>query len=97
MSAYVLVNVDTSDPEKYEAYKAIAQETVAQFGGRYLVRGGRMTVLEGEWRPTRMVILEFESFERAMAWWESETYAPAKTLRQSLSKTDMILVDGYDL
>jgi uncharacterized protein (DUF1330 family) len=95
MSAYVIVNVDTTDPVKYEEYKAMAQDAVARFGGRYLVRGGRMKVVEGDWRPTRIVVLEFESFETATAWWESELYATAKALRQSLSSTDMVIVDGY--
>ncbi len=95
MAAYVIVNVNTDRPAEYEAYKAIAQKTVAQFGGRYLVRGGRMEILEGEWTPTRIVVVEFDSFDRAREWWASAEYAPAKTLRQRLSVTDMILVDGY--
>jgi uncharacterized protein (DUF1330 family) len=96
MAAYVLVNVDTSDPQKYEHYKAMAQETVAQYGGHYLVRGGKMEVLEGAWQPTRLVVLKFDSYEDALKWFHSEEYAPAKALRQSLSKTDVVLVDGYD-
>ncbi len=95
MSAYVIVNVDTTDPVKYEEYKTMAQDAVARFGGRYLVRGGKMNVVEGDWRPTRIVILEFDSFDAATAWWESELYAPAKALRQRLSTTDMVIVDGY--
>ncbi|HXO17700.1 MAG TPA: DUF1330 domain-containing protein [Candidatus Dormibacteraeota bacterium] len=95
MSAYVIVNVDTTDPVKYEEYKTMAQDAVARFGGRYLVRGGKMNVVEGDWRPTRIVILEFDSFDTATAWWESELYAPAKALRQRLSTTDMVIVDGY--
>jgi uncharacterized protein (DUF1330 family) len=94
MAAYILVNVNTSQPDEYEEYKKMAQETVAQFGGRYLARGGRLRVLEGQWEPTRIVVLEFESFAKALAWWESEAYAPAKALRQRLSATDMILVEG---
>jgi uncharacterized protein (DUF1330 family) len=94
MPAYVIVNVNTRDPERYEAYKKIAQETVARFGGRYLVRGGEMAVLEGSWKPTRIVVLEFESFERAREWWHSPDYAPAKQLRQSISESDLIIVDG---
>lgn len=95
MAAYILVNVDTAKPDEYEEYKKMAQETVAQFGGRYLARGGKLKVLEGQWTPTRIVVLEFESFEKALEWWESEAYAPAKALRQRLSATDMILVEGY--
>jgi len=95
MSAYVIVNVDTSSPEEYEEYKALAQRTVARFGGEYLVRGGRMQRLEGDWAPTRLVLLVFDTFERALEWWNSPEYAPAKALRQRLSKTDMIVMDGY--
>jgi uncharacterized protein (DUF1330 family) len=96
MAAYVLVNVRTDKPAEYEEYKRMAQETVGQFGGRYLVRGGRMKVLEGKWSPTRLVVLVFDSFEKAHEWWESEAYAPAKALRQRLSTTDMVVVDGWE-
>ena len=95
MSAYVIVNVDTKQPEEYERYKEMAQKTVAQYGGRYLVRGGPMNVLEGSWEPTRIVILEFPSYEQAHEWWHSAEYAPAKELRQRLSATDLLIVDGY--
>ena len=95
MAAYVIVDVDTSDPQIYEDYKRMAQEAVAQYGGRYLARGGKMQLLEGGWKPTRLVILEFPSFERARDWWDSEVYGPAKELRQSISRTDMVLLDGY--
>lgn len=95
MPAYVIVNVDTKHPEEYEHYKELAQRTVALYGGRYLARGGQMDVLEGSWAPTRIVILEFDSYERASQWWHSAEYAPAKALRQRLSTTDLLIVDGY--
>lgn len=95
MSAYIVVNVKTSDPQQYERYKEMAEKTVAQFGGRYLVRGGKMHVLEGSWAPTRIVVLEFDSYDRAMEWWHSVEYAPAKELRQRVSTTDLLIVDGY--
>lgn len=94
MPAYVIVNVNTRDPEQYETYKKLAQETVSNFGGRYLARGGKMEVLEGAWSPTRIVVLEFDSYERARAWWHSAEYGPAKALRQRLSDTDLLIVDG---
>ena len=97
MPAYVIVNVDTKHLAEYERYKEMAQETVAEYGGRYMVRGGKMQVLEGSWNPTRIVVLEFPSYERAVEWWHSTEYGPAKALRQRLSTTDMILVDGYQL
>ncbi|HTA38788.1 MAG TPA: DUF1330 domain-containing protein [Candidatus Acidoferrales bacterium] len=94
MSAYVIVDVETSDPQRYEEYKRMAQESVARFGGRYIVRGGKFEVVEGEWRPTRLVVLEFDSFEEAREWWGSQDYSPAKALRQRLSRTDIVIVDG---
>ncbi len=96
MAAYVIVNVATSDPVQYETYKELAQRTVAQYGGRYLARGGAMKILEGSWQPTRIVVLIFENFERALEWWNSPEYAPAKALRQRLSKTDLVVIDGYE-
>jgi uncharacterized protein (DUF1330 family) len=95
MSAYVIVNVDTKHPQEYERYKEMAQKTVAQYGGRYLVRGGQMNVLEGSWEPTRIVILEFPSYEKAHQWWHSAEYAPAKELCQRLSASDLLIVEGY--
>lgn len=96
MSAYVIVNVHTEHPEEYEHYKEMAQKTVTQYGGRYLARGGQMKTLEGSWEPTRIVILEFPSYEKAHEWWHSDDYAPAKALRQRLSTTDLLIVDGYN-
>jgi uncharacterized protein (DUF1330 family) len=96
MSAYVIVNVDTKHPQEYEHYKEMAEKTVAQYGGRYLARGGKMNVLEGSWEPTRIVVLEFPSYENAYEWWHSAEYAPAKALRQRLSDTDLLIVEGYD-
>jgi uncharacterized protein (DUF1330 family) len=96
MPAYVIVNVDTKHPQEYERYKEMAQETIAQYGGRYLVRGGKMEVLEGAWRPTRIVVVEFPSYEKAREWWHSAEYAPAKELRQQLSVTDLLIIDGHN-
>ncbi|HEX4014772.1 MAG TPA: DUF1330 domain-containing protein [Candidatus Cybelea sp.] len=95
MAAYVIVNVNTSDPKRYEHYKELAEKTVTHYGGRYLARGGKMKALEGSWNPTRIVVLEFESYARAMEWWNSPEYAPAKALRQALSETDLVIVEGY--
>lgn len=95
MPAYVIVDVDTDRPEEYEEYKRMAQQVVADYGGRYLVRGGRMRIAEGAWKPTRIVILQFDSYERAIEWWESPDYAPAKALRQKLANSDLVIVDGY--
>ena len=94
MPAYVVIDVDVHDPETYERYKPLAPPVIAAYGGRYLARGGRTDVLEGDWSPTRAVILEFPSLERARAWWESPEYAAAKALWHASTRTRMVVVEG---
>ncbi len=94
MTAYVVVDVAIHDAATYERYKELAPPSIAAYGGRYLVRGGETTPLEGSWRPERFVILEFPSAERAREWWSSPQYAPAKALRQACARTQMLLVVG---
>ena len=94
MAAYVIVQVDVNDPVRYEDYKKMVPESLAKFGGRFVVRGGRTETLEGSWAPKRFVMVEFPDLERARAWWASEEYAEAKALRQATSSTEMILVEG---
>ena len=95
MAAYILVDITINDPQTYERYKLLAPASIAAYHGKYLVRGGRTEVLEGEWEPSRLVILEFPGMEEAKAWWESEEYAAAKALRQSCATTEMLLVEGF--
>jgi uncharacterized protein (DUF1330 family) len=97
MRGYVVVDIAIRDPERYEQYRQMAAPTVAAYGGRYLVRGGASDMLEGSWRPSRFVILEFPDVRTARAWWESPEYAPAKELRQTCADTDMVLVEGVAL
>lgn len=94
MAAYVIVEITIHDPSVYDSYKALAPGSIAQYGGRYLVRGGSTTSLEGGWDPERLVILEFPDAAKANAWWSSPEYADAKALRQSCSTTRMVLIDG---
>ena len=94
MAAYVVVQIVVRDPARYERYKALAESSVAAYGGRYVVRGGATTVLEGTWQPARLVILEFPSVERARAWWDSPEYAEGKALRQACAETEMLVVEG---
>jgi len=94
MSAYVVVDIHIHDPAGYEPYKQQAFATVAAYGGRYIARGGKTVVLEGTWAPERLVILEFESVERAQAWLDSPEYAPVKVLRHKTATTNMVVVDG---
>jgi len=94
MPAYVVVQIHINDPETYERYKALAPASIAAYGGRYLLRGGSTTTLEGRWDPGRFVILEFPTAERARAWWASPEYAEAKALRQSCADSEMLLAEG---
>ena len=94
MAAYVIADIDVHDADSYEEYKRIVPPSIAAHGGRYLVRGGEMSLLEGDWLPRRCVVLEFPSVEQAKAWWDSEAYQPAKELRRRCAKARMILVAG---
>ena len=94
MSAYVVVEVEVQDKDRYETYKRMVPPTLTPYGGRFIVRGGEAEALEGEWSPKRVVIMEFPSVERAKAWWGSEEYAEAKALRQATARSRMIVVAG---
>jgi len=94
MSAYVIVEIDVTDPALYEDYKKMAFASVTAYGGKYIVRGGHTTVFEGQWQPKRMVVLEFESAARAKEWYNSTGYLEAKKVRQQASTGNMILVEG---
>ena len=94
MPAYVVVEVEVLDAERYETYKRMVPPSLAAYGGRFVVRGGAAETLEGEWSPKRLVIVEFPSLERAKAWWGSPEYAEAKALRQATARTQMIVVEG---
>jgi uncharacterized protein (DUF1330 family) len=95
MPAYVIAQIDVTDPERYEEYKKMSPVSIGQYGGKFLVRGPKPEILEGDWQPKRLVVLEFPSVERAREWWASDEYAPAKTLRQATSIGSMIILDGF--
>ena len=94
MSAYVIAEVEVTDPGKFEEYRKLVPATLEEFGGRYVVRGGAVGSLEGGWRPKRMVVIEFDDAKRAKAWHDSELYVPARALREASTNTRMIVVDG---
>ncbi len=94
MPAYVINDMDVTDPALLEEYKKLSPSTVALYGGRFIVRGGHSETLEGEWNPKRLVILEFPSVDQAKAWIGSPEYAPARALRQQASRSNMVVVEG---
>ena len=94
MPAYVILNVEVTDPGRFGEYAKTGAPTVAQYGGRYLVRGGTAEKLEGGVEPKRVVVIEFDTADRARAWWASSEYAGPKAVRQSAARSDVILVEG---
>jgi uncharacterized protein (DUF1330 family) len=94
MSAYVIVEIDIVDPVGYEEYKKQAAATVHKYGGKYIVRGGPVETLEGDWKPKRIVMLEFESVHRAKEWLNCEEYRQPRKMRHRTAKTKMIVVES---
>jgi uncharacterized protein (DUF1330 family) len=94
MTAYIILDIKVTDPVRYAEYKDLATLTVAQYGGKYIVRGGKAEKLEGDWTPARIVVLQFESVEQARKWLDSPEYRPALELRHQTSITRSIIVEG---
>ena len=94
MPAYIIAEINIHDTKNYEDYKKLTPASLVPFQGKFVVRGGAMEMLEGDWNPERIVVLEFPSRELARSWWSSETYAPAKAIRQQNAFTKMILIEG---
>jgi len=94
MSAYVILDIDVTDPEGYQEYAKLAPPTVALYGGRYLARGGLNETLEGDWHAKRLVILEFKNVDHAKTWLNSPEYAPARRLRHQYAKSNAVVVAG---
>lgn len=94
MPAYIVANVDVTDPDAYAEYRKGVVASLASFGGRFLARGGKAEALEGGYAPKRIVILEFPDYERAKAWWDSPGYRDLRALRQRASTGDLIVVEG---
>ncbi|MFO1252403.1 MAG: DUF1330 domain-containing protein [Inhella sp.] len=96
LPAYLIVASKIRDPEAFKAYMAAAPAAIAAAGGEYLVRGGAIDVLEGDWRPARLTVIRFPSMVEARAWYEGPGYQTARALRQGATEYfDMTLVEGY--
>jgi uncharacterized protein (DUF1330 family) len=94
MPAYLIAEIEVTDPAGYDAYRQLVPATVQQYGGRFVVRGGATETLEGDWQPKRVVVLEFPSLEQAKRWYNSEAYRGPKALRFKAAKSKVILVEG---
>ncbi|UCE93312.1 MAG: DUF1330 domain-containing protein [Flavobacteriaceae bacterium] len=94
MAAFVLVEIDIHDMELYQSYTLLTPATIAAYDGKFVVRGGEVSLLEGDWNPERIVLLEFPSVEKANEWWHSESYEKARKIRQKAATTKMIVLKG---
>lgn len=94
MAAYVIVDVQVTDPEKYAQYRELSTQALAAHGGEFLVRGGDVVILEGDWQPGRIVIARFDTLEGARAWYESPEYGAARAARDGAAIMKMLAVQG---
>ena len=94
MVAYVIAEIEVTNPEGYKAYSAVVPATVEKYGGKFIVRGGKAHVLEGDWPERRRVILEFPSMEAARRWYDSPEYEKPLALRKAHSNGRLLLVEG---
>ena len=94
MTAYVIVDINVTDPVRYEDYKRLAAPTVELYGGKYIARGGKTETLEGDWSPTRLVILQFDNTEQAKSWLNSTEYREARSLRHETANSNMVVIEG---
>jgi uncharacterized protein (DUF1330 family) len=94
MSAYVIVEVNVTDPQLFAEYAKGVPATIAAYGGKYLVRGGTVDEKEGGWTPKRVVVLEFPTLEQARKWYHSAEYKPLLEMRLKASSAKLILVEG---
>ncbi|MBZ5607889.1 MAG: DUF1330 domain-containing protein [Acidobacteriia bacterium] len=94
MPAYLIVNIRVNDPVAYERYKAEVPALIRKHGGEYLARGGKCEVLEGDWRPNRLVLFRFPSLKSIQALDADPEYQPLKNLRQSVAYTESVAVEG---
>jgi uncharacterized protein (DUF1330 family) len=93
MPGYVFMHADVTDPDGYEKFKSLASAAIADHGGRYLVRGGAMQPLEGQWR-SRVVLLEFPTYAAALAFYNSDAYQEARQVRLRSSTASVLAMDG---
>jgi uncharacterized protein (DUF1330 family) len=94
MAAYLIADIEVTDAEAFERYRAGVPAVIERFGGRYVVRGGAAQNLEGDWQPRRMVILEFPTMEKLKAFYDSDDYAELLAARLAATDSRTILVEG---
>jgi uncharacterized protein (DUF1330 family) len=94
MPAYITADIQVTDHAAYDQYRPLAAASIARFGGRFIVRGGKVDLLEGEPQPERIVVIEFPDDETARRWYRSDEYQAALKIRQAASRGRVLLVEG---
>ena len=94
MAAYAILDVDVHDAEGYTEYRGLSGPSVEQYDGRFLVRGGAVETIEGEWQPSRFVVIEFPTMDQAKTWYNSPEYTKARAIRQRTAHSKAIFVEG---
>ena len=94
MAAYLIANISVKDQDGYEEYRRQVPATIEKYGGRFIVRGGESEVLEGDWQPGRLVVLEFPNMATLKRWYESEDYQRIIALRTDAADGDVVVVEG---
>ena len=96
MAAYLIYDAVVTDPQKYEHYKSLAPAATAAYGGKFIVRGGKHESVEGDWKPNRMVMIEFASYEKAQEFWNSPEYTSARKSREGAAVAKAVIVQGLE-
>jgi uncharacterized protein (DUF1330 family) len=94
MAAYVIGDIEVTDPAAFQEYRNRLGATIEQYGGRFVIRGGRVNSKEGDWQPHRLLMLEFPSFEQAERWYNSSEYRPLIAIREKAARTHLIIAEG---
>ena len=96
MSAYFIVHINVNNPNNYKEYISKVTPIVENFGGKYIVRGGKSTNVEGKWPYERTVVLKFPSYEMVEKWHNSDEYKPIKKIREDNAECNAIIIEGMD-
>ena len=94
MPAYFIVDIEVTDPAGFEEYRKAVPATVEKYGGTFIVRGGKVQPIEGDWKPNRLVLLEFPSMDHAQRWYDSEEYREPKAMRLKAGTANLVMVEG---
>jgi uncharacterized protein (DUF1330 family) len=94
MPGYLIADIEVTNQDMFDEYRKVVPATIEKYGGEYIIRGGAAEALEGDWNPNRVVVLKFESLERAKEWYNSDEYQSILSLRTGASNGNVIMVDA---